>query len=116
MANFVGEVFTISNPNDATTRISYQADIFNYGTRVRGMIRIISSGVIVPGKREASTAGTSGGAFGSNALDYTMRGFHTGLGQNVSWKAPFNDVNATQYFGNGGTPGTITNVVILARK
>jgi len=116
MANFTGYTPTIPNPIDATVRVSYPADTQSHGQWTSGRIRIVASGIVVPGKRQATSAGPSAGAFGSNALDYTMRGFHTGLGQNVSWKAPFNDVNATQYFGNGGTPGTITNVVILARK
>jgi hypothetical protein len=116
MADFTGEVFTIPNPTDSTTNISYQIDHINTGTWVPGHVRIVASGIVVPGKRQASSSGSSGGAFGSNALDYTMRGFHQGLGQIVSWKAPFNDEHATQYFGNGGAPGTIINVVILSRK
>lgn len=114
--NYNGKSPTIAHPFDSTIPKSYHASNLTIPARQRGQVRIISSGIVVPSKRQASTSGRSGGAFGSNALDYTMRGFHVGLGHNVSWKAPFNDVNATQYFGSGGTPGTITNVVILARK
>lgn len=116
MANFTGEVPTIPSTTDATTRVSYHADSFSIPLRTKAAVRIIASGIIVPAKQGAASTGRSGGAFASNALDYFMRGFHVQLNENVTWRAPFNDVNATQYFGNGGTPGTINNVVVLARK
>lgn len=94
---FTADNYTIANPKAAT-------------------VRIIASGIVVPGKRQATSSGPSGGAFASNSIDYTMRGFHVQLNRNVTWKAPFNDVNGAQFFGNGGTAGTLTNVVILSRK
>lgn len=114
MANFTGENFTIPNPSHA--RLKVDSGIVWNGQWRSCAVRIISSGIVVPTKRQATTSGPGGGAFASNALSYTMRGFHQVLGTDVHWRAPFADVHATQYFGNGGTPGTITDVVILARK
>lgn len=97
MANFTGENFTIPNPSYAQLQVD--------------------SGIVWNGQwRSCSVSSPGGGAFASNALSYTMRGFHQSLGTYVHWRAPFADVHATQYFGNGGIPGTITDVVILARK
>jgi len=95
MANFNGEVPTIP-------RVSHGQPISSH----------IDS-ITVPLKTQATITKKIAAAFPSNALDYSMRGFHTVLGALVHWKAPFNDVNATQFV---GAAGPITNVVVLARK
>ena len=115
-ANFTKDNITIPNPVDTTTRKSYTADVFTFPNRVPAQIRLIASGIVVPARSIGASTAKGGGAFASNALDYTMRGFHVQLNQFVSWKAPFNDFTAAQYFGNGGTPGTINNIVVLSRK
>lgn len=107
---------TIPNANDTTAGISYSVDPLTFPAKTSARVRIVASGIVVPGKVAASSTAKTSGAFASNAIDYTMRGFHVQLNQIVTWKAPFNDSNATQYFGNGGTPGNITNIVILSKK
>lgn len=115
-AGWVTDSLTIPSTSDSTTRKSYTVDSLTFGAIAQSHVRIITSGIVVPPKNAGASTAKGGGAFGSNALDYTMRGFHVQLNQIVTWKAPFNDASATQFFGNGGTPGTITNIVVLSRK